>query len=306
MLDRGFILACMDKLGNPNSGKLKNANKLRNTNYTVEDLYLFDNPKTRCVVCNGDVQFYTYNFGYKEHCGASCAQKNKRTRSKIRKTMLENHGVTSTFQLDNCKQTILKRYGVRNVMQNIDIKTKRIQTSINIYGVEYPTQTAQVKITTKETNLAKYGTICPLQNQTVQSLSQETLLDNYGVNTPFQSEEIKNKIRQTHEASGAWIREENISDWELYKKRVWQVTKNEDTSQLDNIENRGHMKNNSMAWHLDHKFSIYEGFQQSIPPIYIGRLHNLEMIPARDNIKKKNKCSISLNELYKPSNFNGK
>jgi hypothetical protein len=51
--------------------------------------------------------------------------------------------------------------------------------------------------------------------------------------------------------------------------------------------------------HLDHKFSIWEGFRHQVPLEVIGGRHNLEMMPKRPNLLKGVACSITVAELYR-------
>ena len=60
---------------------------------------------------------------------------------------------------------------------------------------------------------------------------------------------------------------------------------------LDGIEKR------SYWYHLDHKFSVVEGFKQNIPPYIIGHINNLEMLMGRNNLVKNRKCSIDKDVL---------
>ena len=52
-------------------------------------------------------------------------------------------------------------------------------------------------------------------------------------------------------------------------------------------------------YHLDHKYSILEGYKNKISPEIIGNIKNLEFIPWEENIKKRTKNSITINELIK-------
>jgi hypothetical protein len=79
---------------------------------------------------------------------------------------------------------------------------------------------------------------------------------------------------------------------------VYSITKQQSIHLLDNYEKR----NNSGiegAYHLDHKYSIIEGFRNNIKPEIIGNIKNLEFIPWEENIKKRTKCSITIEELNK-------
>ena len=51
------------------------------------------------------------------------------------------------------------------------------------------------------------------------------------------------------------------------------------------------------AYHLDHKFSIIEGFKNNIKPEIIGSINNLEFIPWEENLLKRAKCSITKEQL---------
>jgi hypothetical protein len=50
-------------------------------------------------------------------------------------------------------------------------------------------------------------------------------------------------------------------------------------------------------YHLDHKYSIVEGFKNNIDPKIIGSKFNLTMISEHDNCSKQDKCSITKEEL---------
>lgn len=85
-----------------------------------------------------------------------------------------------------------------------------------------------------------------------------------------------------------------LKEYEIYKRQVLIITNQSLKNDiLDNIEKRG------KDFHLDHKFSIIEGFKQNIKPEMIGHIKNLQIIPADKNIKKSRECSISLEELKK-------
>ena len=85
-------------------------------------------------------------------------------------------------------------------------------------------------------------------------------------------------------------------DYKKYKNDVMRFTRQQSINQLPNYEKR----NNSGvdgAYQLDHKYSISEGFNNNILPEIIGGIKNLEFIPWEENIKKRTKCSITINEL---------
>lgn len=82
-----------------------------------------------------------------------------------------------------------------------------------------------------------------------------------------------------------------------YSREVWRFTNSSDIKKLKNFEKRGAI-NIDGTYQLDHKYSIYQGFKDNIPPWIIGNICNLEMISSKENSSKKQKCSISKDELF--------
>lgn len=57
------------------------------------------------------------------------------------------------------------------------------------------------------------------------------------------------------------------------------------------------------AYHIDHMFSIMNGYKNQVSPLLIGSKYNLKMIPWKDNLSKHSSSSISLNELLTISKY---
>lgn len=79
-------------------------------------------------------------------------------------------------------------------------------------------------------------------------------------------------------------------EYEVYANKVRTVTINQP---LHTLENYG----KGSSYHLDHMFSVVEGFRQGIEPELIGSIVNLRYIPAEENLAKRDKCSLTLEEL---------
>ena len=58
------------------------------------------------------------------------------------------------------------------------------------------------------------------------------------------------------------------------------------------------------AWHIDHKFSIIQGFREKISPFVIGHYENLQMLPWKQNIQKLHRCDISKEDLFCLTGYN--
>lgn len=54
----------------------------------------------------------------------------------------------------------------------------------------------------------------------------------------------------------------------------------------------------SRQYHLDHKYSIREGFSNNIPPYILAHVGNLEIITGAKNLAKHARCSITLDQLF--------
>lgn len=67
---------------------------------------------------------------------------------------------------------------------------------------------------------------------------------------------------------------------------------------IPNIELRG----NRFGYHLDHKYSIRQGFEDNIDPEIIGHYKNIEIIKAEYNISKGKSCSITIQYLLQEIN----
>ena len=50
--------------------------------------------------------------------------------------------------------------------------------------------------------------------------------------------------------------------------------------------------------HVDHMYSVIEGFRNMIPPFIIGSICNLQLLSATANSSKKSNCSMTVGELY--------
>jgi predicted DNA-binding protein YlxM (UPF0122 family)/transposase-like protein len=87
-----------------------------------------------------------------------------------------------------------------------------------------------------------------------------------------------------------------IDDLKKYKSEVMKITRQQPICKLLNYDKRG-ASGIDGSYHLDHKFSISEGFKNNISPKIIGDIKNLEFIPWEENVRKRTKCSITIKEL---------
>lgn len=194
----------------------------------------------------------------------------KEGRLKAKETLKRNYNVSSTFALEKTKESIKK-------------------TCLKHFGVESAAKSEIVKNKIKETCLNKYSTKCFLSTEMFKNISKETCLKKYD-SEYFLSSETRRKL---FEELGYQNLSENIRDYDRYARLVWKYTRKQDLNSLDNFDKRG-----VLSYHIDHKFSIFEGFKQGILPQIIGDISNLEMLYYKDNVRKKAKCSKTKELLF--------
>jgi len=90
--------------------------------------------------------------------------------------------------------------------------------------------------------------------------------------------------------------------WERYKFLIWYYTEKSYKKHTEMINPNKHLRGKN--YHLDHKYSIYEGFINGVSPKIIGNFHNLIVITSLENLKKHKKSSITLGKLLRYEEFN--
>lgn len=221
----------------------------------------------------------------------------KEGREKAKQTLLKNHGVTSTWKLQKTKDTIkktnLEKYGETYYFKTDEFKERLKKHNIEKYGTPWFVNTEEYKEKYRETCLKKYGVEYFTQSDTYLEKAKTTYREKYDSDF-YMSSELR---RQKEIESGRWLADDQKSDYKRYSESVWRTTNKQDLETLENYDKRGRLDEDENAYHLDHKFSIREGFEENIPPEIIGSLKNLEMIPGKKNCSKRANCSISKEEL---------
>ena len=116
------------------------------------------------------------------------------------------------------------------------------------------------------------------------------------------TKEIFDRIVGTKISRGQYLPREEHTAFEQYKRKVWAETKRNNLNLLENYEKRGRTN-----YHLDHMYSVWQGFKDKTPPEITGHFCNLKMIPFTENISKHVKCSLSLTDLNRLiNNYNDK
>lgn len=260
--------------------------------YNFENLHetiwniLNDFPEHNCKYCKKQTLFKSYQFGYKDFCNVSCSNKFKGQDVEINKKIAKgvsifNKSLTVEFFKNRANK---QRESLNNrteeekkiAKENKSAAVKRVHKQRSIEDkIELNNKISK---SVKESKLAKEQRIKRAKlganalKEYIKSLTLEELKE-------FNKKYSKDVISESDKA-----------DFKQYYKLVWYFT-NLNAKLVENIEKR------SIYFHLDHKFSIKEGFLEKISPEIIGSSINLEIIPYLENCSKGSKCSISKEEL---------
>ncbi len=203
---------------------------------------------------------------YKERTGFEFAMQNPEVKQKTKETNLQKYGVVwnirSDFTNEQRRLGFQKRYGVDNI-------------------VHLPHLCQQGMI-------SKYGVSNPSQVKEFLEKKKQTWLEKYGVDNPSKSLEIIQLIKQIKIERGHQIPDELLTDYERYCREVWLETERSFRRHQDLINPLSVTR--SIEYHLDHNFSIFEGFKHNIDATIIGHYTNLQMLPRWINASKGSKC----------------
>lgn len=150
----------------------------------------------------------------------------------------------------------------------------------------YTEEEAELQISNYQTKNAKKGNVN-------RDPSTRTTNIDYWLKKGYSWENAKNKLRERQ--STRKNLEKIKEPLHKYYRDVWYHTNN-NKHLIDGIENR------SCNLHIDHIFSIRDGFDFGVPAVIIGSIANLRMLSAKENNKKYRKSDMSLETLYERYN----
>lgn len=108
------------------------------------------------------------------------------------------------------------------------------------------------------------------------------------------------KGNTTKRIKGIITSEENKPAFAHYKNLVHWLTK-QNNAHLD-LSKSG-LAGTEGATHIDHIYSVFNGFNDSVSPFLIGHSANLRTLPWKDNVVKNTKNDITLDELFEKSGY---
>lgn len=123
--------------------------------------------------------------------------------------------------------------------------------------------------------------------------ARETWFKKYGVDNPSKCPAIRQKLSKSaldrYPGTDRTLEEEYYNAVRLITNKNWYEHFHDINP--DKLQR-------SRDFHLDHVYSISEGFKNNIPPEIIGHWTNLRLIPKIENSSKGGKCHKTKEQLY--------
>lgn len=185
--------------------------------------------------------------------------------------------------------------------QNPETVLKAKNTNLFRYGTEFASQSSQFRDSVIKTCMDKYGTDNVFKVDAIKNKQVETVVSRYGVTNISKNPEIIKRINDVHVSQGRRRPEHLRSDLEKYRLAVKSITARSyhDYYYVINPDN---LPRSRYEYHVDHIYSVEEGFKNNVPPEIIGHYTNLRMLWHLDNSRKNTKCAMTLEELYESYN----
>lgn len=188
------------------------------------------------------------------------------------------------FQTSFSKEKCVERYGEEEGLRVFIDRQARWQDSLN-------RKTEEEK---NDINKRKNRWINLDEEQYASSIKHisKKLTEMWESRTAEEISELKFKVLQTKLNRGLILDPSLKSEFEKYRSDVMKYTRNNDLTLLENYDKRG-----ITDYHVDHKYSVQQGFINGVDAKIIGHRCNLEMLHYKDNVSKHTDCSITLEEL---------
>lgn len=195
---------------------------------------------------------------------------------------------------------------------------------IEFDGLYYCRKNKCFTLKVKRSSLKKYGVENTSQSEFFKKKLEKTIIEKYGCKNVFQNEDVKNKIKQFYRENyngaewntqvkyvrdkNGWIPDEQLSEWEKYKKLCKKYTNNNKKMLFDNWNGYDYydgeyIRDNKIFNYyyptIDHKISIKYGFLNNISEIDICDITNLCVTKLGLNSSKRMKNDKEFIELKK-------
>jgi hypothetical protein len=191
------------------------------------------------------------------------------------------------------KTTCIERYGADNPSKVESIQQKRNITYMERFGA-HPLTTSEVIKKRKLTSVARYG----FENPGASNAAVEKRKEWWKKLTKEEKETLvqKSLVKKIDKGIILNFTEENLQELKIYRRRVKYYTEQCYKKNRD-VLNPNNLLRGKTEYHLDHIYSIIDGFINNVSPEMMSIPRNLRIMHYKDNIAKGGKSEISLTQL---------
>jgi hypothetical protein len=275
------------------------------------DIYILEPDENICDNhCCEKTSFVSIRHGYKKYCNtcsrslgakrfrAELINDEKRFDAFTEKVSKNQTDIWESRKEDGTFDVIMEKVANAN-RENISKMTEkeRIERFGWLNKISGSERDAAIeKITTpliqfwkKEENEEKIKLAREKRKKTINSMSAEE-------KRTIESKKLETRYSLTVEQVEKWVQDK--SSREAYYEAVWRVS-NTSYNYYKHVIDPNNLRGftDGEMYHLDHMYSIMQGFVNEICPTIIGHACNLQILTGNENLSKSANCWITLEEL---------
>lgn len=238
-----------------------------------------------CVICGNETTYIGIIAGYKPTCSHICGAKFHRQKLKTDSKKYQNFVKTVSSNMKDVHANMSTEEKNRR-SKNASETLKKINENL-----------------TDEQRKQKYGWLNRLSEEEKLNVIQ-TIITQTGCHKWWKTTSEKEKIKVFEKRSKTKLQKRKKVNICLYRdfleyrriaNRLTEQTYKKFKHEIN--PNNFYRKKGNLGYHLDHKYSVFQGFVDGIPADIISCKYNLQVIPGSENIKKSISCSITKEEL---------
>ncbi len=284
----------------------------------LEDVYINSRTKMRYKCSCGNKSHITFGNFQKGHrckkCGEIRKADNKRLSYKYVEEYFKNQGcklISKTYKNNSEKLKFICNCGNPNVEEvsfnafkkgsrcnkcKIIRQSEKVKLSYEDVKEYFKSQRCLLISKSYKGINEKLKFICNCGNSNIEEITFNHFKHHYQRCSKCGLEKRKKTLRINNEKNGIWTPLEDLNNFELYRRNVHSLS-NLNYRKHKDVINPLNLPRGRNKYHLDHKFSVFEGFKNNIPPYIIANLYNLQMLSENENCVKHVSCSITKKEL---------
>lgn len=186
---------------------------------------------------------------------------------------------------DKNKESYRKKFIINNPSKNEDVKKKKNQIIINFDNVSK--------------YVSKIGfTLCSIEGDNKFAKLSLICKNNHKIKIKYANFRVRKICRYCYYDS-IRIPFEEIELFETYSKTVRSLTRFTFSKNKKIIDPNGLKELDSKRYHIDHIYSISDGYLNDVDPKIIASVANLRVIDSLENLKKGKRSDITLESLLK-------